>query len=87
VTSFADHARVVPDGGGIRRRRRERGWSQRDLVRAIGAAHERATGRHVSFNLNLLHHLEEENEPVEYALVVLVASGLDCDPVELVLRG
>ena len=85
MSAFGDRTRVTPDGSGIRRRRRERGWSQRDLVRAIGAAHERATGRHVAFNLNLLHHLEEENEPVEYALVVLVAAGLDCDPVELVL--
>jgi hypothetical protein len=84
VTRFADHARVVPDGLGIRRRRRERGWSQRDLVRAICDAHERATGRRLAFNLNLLHHVEEESEPVDYATVVLVAAGLGCDPVELV---
>ena len=84
MSRFADRARVVPDGGGIHRRRRERGWSQRDLVRAICRAHERATGRHATFNLNLLQHVEEENEPVEYATVVLVAAGLDCDPVELV---
>jgi transcriptional regulator with XRE-family HTH domain len=84
VTRFGDRARVVPDGSGIRRRRRERGWSQRDLVRAIGDAHERATGKRVAFNLNLLHHVEQENEPVEYATLVLVAAGLDCDPVELV---
>ena len=82
---FGDGARVVPDGSGIRRRRRERGWSQRDLVRAICAAHERATGRSVGFNLNQLHHVEEENELVEYATLVLVAGGLDCDPVELVV--
>ena len=84
MSRFADRSRVVPDGGGIRRRRRERGWSQRDLVQAICDAHERATGRHSSFNLNLLQHVEEENEPIEYAMVVLVAAGLDCDPVELV---
>lgn len=84
MTRFADHARVVPDGLGIRRRRRERGWSQRDLVRAICDAHERATGRRLAFNLNLLHHVEEESEPVDYATVVLVAAGLGCDPVELV---
>ena len=82
---FADRARVVPDGVGIRRRRRERGWSQRDLVRAICGAHERATGRRIAFNLNLLHHVEEESEPIEYATVVLVAAGLGCDPIELVV--
>jgi hypothetical protein len=86
MTRFADGARVVPDGSGIRRRRRERGWSQRDLVRAICDAHERATGRHLGFNLNLLHHVEEENEAVDYATLVLVAAGLDCDPVELVVE-
>jgi transcriptional regulator with XRE-family HTH domain len=85
MTRFSDGARVVPDGSAIRRRRRERGWSQRDLVRAIGEAHERATGRRLGFNLNLLHHVEEDNEPVEYATLVLVAAGLDCDPVELVV--
>ncbi len=86
MTRFSDGVRVVPDGSGIRRRRRERGWSQRDLVRSICAAHERATGRRVGFNLNLLHHVEEENEPVDYATLVLVAGGLDCDPVELVVQ-
>jgi transcriptional regulator with XRE-family HTH domain len=87
VTRFADHARVVPDGPGIRRRRRERGWSQRDLVRAICDAHERATGKRLGFNLNLLQHVEEESEPIAYATLVLVAAGLDCDPVELVAQG
>jgi hypothetical protein len=87
VTPFTDEARVVPDGPGIRRRRRERGWSRRDLVREICAAHERATGRRIGFSLNLLHHVEEDCEPVEYATVVLVAAGLGCDPVELVSGG
>ncbi|HEU4431648.1 MAG TPA: hypothetical protein VFT98_23010 [Myxococcota bacterium] len=84
MTRFGDRSRVVPDGLGIRRRRRERGWSQRDLVRAICDAHERATGRRIVFNLNLLHHVEEECEPIDYATVVLVAAGLGCDPVDLV---
>ena len=86
MTRFADGVRVVTDGSGIRRRRRERGWSRRDLLRSICDAHERATGRRLGFNLNLLHHVEEENEPVEYATLVLVAAGLDCDPVELVVE-
>lgn len=86
MSRFADGSRVIPDGSGIRRRRRERGWSQRDLVEAIGAAQERATGRHVSFSLNLLRHVEEVSESIPYATLVLLASGLDCDPVELVAR-
>ena len=53
-------------------------------MRAIADAHERATGRRVGFNLNLLHHVEEVSEPVEYATLVLVAGGLNCDPIELV---
>jgi transcriptional regulator with XRE-family HTH domain len=84
MTRFRDGARVVPDGSGIRRRRRERGWSQRDLVRAICDAHERATGKRVGFNLNLLQHVEDDDEAIDYATLVLVAGGLDCDPVELV---
>ncbi len=84
MSRFADDARVVPDGFGIRRRRRERGWSRRNLVEAIGAAHERSTGKRVAFSLNLLKHVEEEDEPVPYATLVLVAAGLECDPVELV---
>lgn len=84
MSQFAEGASVVPDGAGIRRRRRERGLSRRDLVAAIGAAHERATGRRIAFSLNLLQYVEEENEAVEYATLVLVAAGLDCDPVELV---
>lgn len=85
MSRFAENERVVPDGGGIRRRRRERGWSQRGLIEAISSAHERATGRRLSFSLNLLQHVEEESEPIPYATLVLVAAGLDCDPVELVV--
>ena len=54
------------------------------MIEAILAAHERATGKRPSFSLNVLQHVEEENEPVPYALVVLVAGGLECDPVDLV---
>ena len=85
MSRFRDDARVVPDGAGIRRRRRERGWSRRDLVSAISAAHERSTGKRIGFSLNLLQHVEEESEPIDYATVVLVAGGLGCDPVELVV--
>lgn len=86
MSTFADGGRVVPDGAGIRRRRRERGWSQRGLIEAISAAHERATGKRLTFSLNLLRHVEEEDEAIPYATLVLLAAGLDCDPVELVVQ-
>ena len=33
----------------------------------------------------LIQGIEEENETVSYAVVCLIAGGLDCNPVELVL--
>ena len=80
-----DTRRVLPDGVTIRRRRRARGWSRRDLVDAIARASVEATGVPESVSPNLLRAVEEENEAVAYAVVCLVASGLDCNPVELLL--
>jgi hypothetical protein len=54
-------------------------------VSAISNAHERSTGRRIGFSLNLLQRVEEEREPIAYATLVLVAGGLGCDPVELVV--
>ncbi len=78
-----DRRRVVPDGLTIRRRRRRRGWSRRDLVAAIARASESATGRPDTIPPSLLQGVEEENEPVAYAVLCLIAAGLDCTPVEI----
>ncbi len=75
--------RVVPDGMTIRRMRRQRGWSRRDLVDAIARASRRASGRDDTLSPSLLRAIEEENETVGYEVVVLISTGLDCNPVEL----
>ena len=80
-----DGERVVPDGMTIRRRRRHRGWSRRDLVDAIARASQRASGRDQTITPNLLQAIEETNETVAYEVVCLISAGLDCNPVELLL--
>ena len=77
---------VVPDGMTIRRRRRRRGWSRRDLVDAIARASFRATGREESVSPSLLRGIEEENEATSYEVVCLISAGLDCNPVELLAK-
>lgn len=83
MSIFDDEAVVVPDGGRVRLLRHRRGWSRRELVAAIARASERATGLGDTISLNLLAGIEETNEPVPYATLRLLASGLDCEPVEL----
>jgi hypothetical protein len=80
----ADDGRLVqPDGLAIRGRRHARGWSPRDLVEAIAAAHERATGLRETIRPTLLAAVEERDARVPYATLRLIADGLDCNPVEL----
>jgi hypothetical protein len=82
----ADHedARIVqPDGLAIRGMRHARGWSPRDLVEAIAAAHERATGVRETIRPTLLAAVEERGAGIPYATLRLIAAGLDCNPVEL----
>jgi hypothetical protein len=86
MSPFDDGSRVVPDGLGIRRRRRRRGWSPRALVRAIAEASVRESGLPDTVSLSLLAGMEEANEAVSYATVCRVAAGLDCNPMELVLE-
>ncbi len=74
---------VQPDGLGIRGRRHARGWSQRDLVEAIAAAHERATGLRETLRPTLLSAVEERGARIPFATLRLIAGGLDCNPVEL----
>lgn len=82
---FDDEAPVVPDGMQIRRLRRARGWSRRTMVRHIAEASIRESGRRQTITSNLLEGIEEVNEPVAYSTLCLVATGLDRNPVELVL--
>jgi transcriptional regulator with XRE-family HTH domain len=82
--SFDDDALVVPDGGRVRLLRRKRGWSRRALVEAVARASLRETGVPTTLSVNELDGIEEANEPISYATVCRIASGLDCEPVELV---
>ena len=84
MSAFDDDALVVPDGGRVRLLRHRQGWSRRQLVEAIAAANERATGLRETISLNLLGGIEETDEPVPFATVQRIAAGLDCEPVELV---
>jgi len=85
MTSHFDdpEQRVVPDGISIRRRRRGRSWSRRELVGAIEAYSLAASGMPETITRNLLQHIEETNEAVPYRVVVLIAGGLNCDPIDL----
>lgn len=81
---FEDEEAITPDGMGIRRRRRARGWSRRDLVEAIAAASFRESGRSDTLSPNQLEGIEEACEPVPYRTLCRVAAGLECDPIDLV---
>jgi len=83
VSAFDDDADVVPDGGRVRLLRHRRGWSRRELCEAVARASERATGLRDTVSLNLLSGIEENDEPVPFATLRLIAAGLDCEPVEL----
>jgi transcriptional regulator with XRE-family HTH domain len=80
---FEDRRPVRPDGLAIRRMRRDRGWSRRDLLEAIAEAALRETGIRETLSSNLLEGIEEGNEAIPYSTLCRIASGLDCEPVEL----
>jgi hypothetical protein len=82
-----DDARLVrPDGLAIRGLRHQRGWSPRDLAGAISEAERVATGRTANVVPRVLHAVEERNAPIAYATLCLIAAGLDCNPVEILLE-
>jgi hypothetical protein len=82
-----EDARLVrPDGLAIRGLRHERGWSPRDFTAAISAAERTATGRNAILAPRVLLAVEERNAPISYGTLCLIAAGLDCNPVELVLE-
>jgi transcriptional regulator with XRE-family HTH domain len=76
---------IRPNGLEVRRRRHERKWSLRELVGAIEAASLRSSGIRESLTPNLISCIEEQNETIPYKTLYLLAGGLDCDPVDLLL--
>jgi transcriptional regulator with XRE-family HTH domain len=80
---YDDLRPVHPDGLAIRRLRRERGWSRRDLLEAIAEAALRETGIRETISPNLLEGIEEANESIPYSTLCRIASGLDCEPIDL----
>jgi transcriptional regulator with XRE-family HTH domain len=83
---FEDARPVRPDGPAIRRLRRDRGWSRRDLLEAIAEATRRESGVRETISPNLLEGVEEANEAISYSILCRIASGLDCEPIELLLE-
>ena len=84
--AYDDERPIRPDGLAIRRLRRDRGWSRRDLLEAIAEATLRATGIRQTISSNLLEGIEEGIEDtVLSSTLCRIASGLDCEPVELLL--
>ncbi len=84
--AYEDGRPIRPDGLAIRRMRRDRGWSRRDLLEAIAEATLRETGIRDTLSPNLLEGIEEGNEAIPYSTLCRIASGLDCEPVELLLE-
>ena len=82
-TQARNAQKVTPAGLVVRRLRHERGWPPRTLIEAIGEASFRASGLRHTITPNLLAGIEERNEPVPYDTLCLVASGLDCDPIDI----
>ena len=74
---------VQPDGLAVRRRRHAHGWSPRDLVTAIETACFNASGLRRTLTPNQIEAIEERAERIPYASLLLLADGLDCDPVDL----
>jgi transcriptional regulator with XRE-family HTH domain len=83
-----DEARLVRlDGLTVRRRRHDRGWSPRELVGAIAEACFAASGLRRTLTPNQIQAIEEREEPISYAELLLLADGLQCDPSDLIAKG
>jgi hypothetical protein len=81
-----DERPTRPNGLEVRRRRHEQQRSLRELIDAIANASLRSSGIPETITPNLLSGIEEKNEVVPYKTLYLLAGGLDCDPVDLVLE-
>lgn len=79
--------RVRPDGLAVRRRRHDRGWSARELTAAIESASFESSGLRRSLTPSRLKAIEEQGEEIPYDELLLLAGGLDCDPVDLIAEG
>jgi hypothetical protein len=83
-----DELRLVrPDGLSVRRRRHDHGWSPRALIAAIEVASFNASGLRRTLTPNLIKAIEEQQEPIPYEQLLLLADGLGCDPVDLLAEG
>lgn len=78
---------VRPDGLAVRRRRHDNGWSPRELVVAIETASFNSSGLRQSLTPSQLKAIEERGERISYDQLLLLADGLDCDPVDLIAEG
>ena len=84
VATDDDMGRLVQlDGLTVRRRRHDHGWSPRDLVAAIEEASFTSSGLRRTLTPNQIAAIEERGERISYASLLLLADGLDCDPVDL----
>lgn len=87
-TGDPDRDRLVrADGLAVRRRRHDHGWSPRDLVSAIEQACLSASGLRRTLSPNQIEAIEERAEPISYDELLLLADGLDCDPIDLIAEG
>ena len=78
---------VQLDGLAVRRRRHDHGWSPRDLVEAISTASFNASGLRRTLTPNQIQAVEERSERISYGSLLLLADGLDCEPVDLLATG
>ena len=75
------------DGLAVRRRRHDQGWSPRQLVAAIEEACFAASGLRRTLTPNQIQAVEEREEQITYADLLLLADGLACDPSDLIAEG
>lgn len=75
------------DGLAVRRRRHDQGWSPRQLVDAIAEACFAASGLRHTLTPNQIQAVEEREEQITYAELLLLADGLACDPSDLIAEG
>ena len=85
--SADDDELIRPDGLAVRRRRHEKGWSPRELVRAIESASFKSSGLRQTLTPSQLKAIEEQGEQISYAQLLLLADGFDCDPADLIAEG